>query len=135
MNEVLLGEAFAKYRKSLNISLERLQKMTGISIFTINQFENGRGHELSLSNFLLLMDAVGLDLALSKLIPVVSNTDQEKLWISELPEECYKEIFKECPSLVSVPEIPATGKSVQNYAAMFNSCDVSSEPLKKQSLP
>lgn len=135
MNEVSIGEAFAKYRKSLNISLERLQKMTGISIFTINQFENGRGHGLSLSNFLLLMDAVGLNLAFSKLIPVVSNTDQEKLWMSELPEECYEEMFKECNSLVSVPEIPATGKSVQCYAGMFNSCEVSSESLEKQSLP
>ena len=55
---VSLGEAFAKYRKSLKISQQRLHEMTGISIFTISQFENGKGHGLSLSHFLLLMDAV-----------------------------------------------------------------------------
>ena len=56
---ISLGEAFAKYRKSLKISQQRLHERTGISIFTISQFENGKGHGLSLSHFLLLMDAVG----------------------------------------------------------------------------
>ena len=51
---VSLGEAFAKYRKSLKISQQRLHEMTGISIFTISQFENGKGQGLSLSHFLLL---------------------------------------------------------------------------------
>ena len=80
---VSLGEAFAKYRKSLKISQQRLHEMTGISIFTISQFENGKGHGLSLSHFLLLMDAVGLEIALSDLIPVVSEIDPEKMWMSQ----------------------------------------------------
>ena len=80
---VSLGEAFAKYRKSLNISQQRLHEMTGISIFTISQFENGKGHGLSLSHFLLLMDAVGLDVSLSDLIPIVSDIDPEKMWMSQ----------------------------------------------------
>ena len=67
---VSLGEAFAKYRKSLKISQQRLHEMTGISIFTISQFENGKGHGLSLSHFLLLMD-------------VVSEIDPEKMWMSQ----------------------------------------------------
>ena len=33
-----LGASFAKYRKSLNISQQRLHEKTGISIFTISQF-------------------------------------------------------------------------------------------------
>ena len=78
---VSLGEAFAQYRKSLKISQQRLHEMTGISIFTISQFENGKGHGLSLSHFLLLMDAVGLDVSLSDLIPVVSEIDPEKMWM------------------------------------------------------
>ena len=77
---VSLGEAFAKYRKSLKISQQRLHEMTGISIFTISQFENGKGHGLSLSHFLLLMDAVGLEITLSDLIPVVRDIDPEKMW-------------------------------------------------------
>ena len=80
---VSLGEAFAKYRKSLKISQQRLHEMTGISIFTISQFENGKGHGLSLSHFLLLMDAVGLEITLSDLIPVVSEIDPEKMWMSQ----------------------------------------------------
>ena len=78
---VSLGEAFAKYRKSLKISQQRLHERTGISIFTISQFENGKGHGLSLSHFLLLMDAVGLEMTLSDLIPVVSEINPEKMWI------------------------------------------------------
>lgn len=78
---VSLGEAFAKYRKSLKISQKRLHEMTGISIFTISQFENGKGHGLSLSHFLLLMDALGLEMTLSDLIPVVSEIDPEKMWM------------------------------------------------------
>ena len=77
---ISLGEAFAKYRKSLKISQQRLHEKTGISIFTISQFENGKGHGLSLSHFLLLMDAVGLDVVLSELIPIVSDIDPEKMW-------------------------------------------------------
>lgn len=80
---VSLGEAFAKYRKSLKISQQRLHEKTGISIFTISQFENGRGQGLSLSHFLLLMNAVGLDVSLSNLIPTVSDIDPEKIWMSQ----------------------------------------------------
>ena len=39
---VSLGEAFAKYRKSLKISQQRLHEMTGISIFTISQWKDRR---------------------------------------------------------------------------------------------
>lgn len=78
---ISLGEAFAKYRKSLKISQQRLHEKTGISIFTISQFENGKGHGLSLSHFLLLLDAVGLELSLSDLIPIVSEIDPEKMWM------------------------------------------------------
>ena len=76
---ISLGEAFAKYRKSLKISQQRLHERTGISIFTISQFENGKGHGLSLSHFLL--DAVGLEVSLSDLIPIVSEIDPEKMWM------------------------------------------------------
>lgn len=80
---ISLGEAFAKYRKSLKISQQRLHEKTGISIFTISLFENGKGHGLSLSHFLLLMDAVGLNVSLSELIPIVSDIDPEKIWMSQ----------------------------------------------------
>ena len=80
---ISLGEAYAKYRKSLKISQQRLHEKTGISIFTISQFENGKGHGLSLSHFLLLMDAVGLDISLSELIPIASDIDPEKIWMTQ----------------------------------------------------
>ena len=75
-----LGASFAKYRKSLKISQQRLHEKTGISIFTISQFENGKGQGLSLSHFLLLLDAVGLDISLTNLIPIASVIDPEKIW-------------------------------------------------------
>ena len=77
-----LGASFAKYRKSLKISQQRLHEKTGISIFTISQFENGKGQGLSLSHFLLLLDAVGLDISLTNLIPIASVIDPEKRWKS-----------------------------------------------------
>ena len=80
---VSLGEAFSKYRKSVKISQQHLHQKTGISIFTISQFENGKGQGLSLSHFLLLMDAVGLDISLSELIPISSTLDPEKIWKSQ----------------------------------------------------
>ena len=88
---VSLGEAFAKYRKSLKISQQRLHEMTGISIFTISQFENGKGHGLSLSHFLLLMDAVGLEITLSDLIPVVSEIDPERCGCRKIRKEVENE--------------------------------------------
>ena len=78
-----LGASFAKYRKSLKISQQRLHEKTGISIFTISQFENGKGQGLSLSHFLLLLDAVGLDISLTNLIPIASVIDPEKIWKSQ----------------------------------------------------
>ena len=69
--------------KSRVVGWQRLHEMTGISIFTISQFENGKGQGLSLSHFLLLMDAVGLEMTLSDLIPVVSEIDPEKMWMSQ----------------------------------------------------
>ena len=75
-----LGASFAKYRKSLKVSQQRLHEKTGISIFTISQFENGKGQGLSLSHFLLLLDAVGLDISLTNLIPIASVIDPEKIW-------------------------------------------------------
>ena len=80
---VSLGEAFSKYRRSVKISQQHLHQKMGISIFTISQFENGKGQGLSLSHFLLLMDAVGLDISLSELIPIASTLDPEKIWKSQ----------------------------------------------------
>ena len=78
-----LGASFARYRKSLKVSQQRLHEKTGISIFTISQFENGKGQGLSLSHFLLLLDAVGLDISLTNLIPIASVIDPEKIWKSQ----------------------------------------------------
>ncbi len=78
-----VGKAFARYRKALNISQQRLHVKTGISIFTISQFENGKGQGLSLAHFLLLLDALGLDISLDGLIPAASDIDPEKLWMQQ----------------------------------------------------
>ena len=51
--------------------------------------ENGRltvtldGAVLFGDEELLLMDAVGLDISLSELIPIVSDIDPEKMWMSQ----------------------------------------------------
>ena len=75
-----LGIAFGRYRRALKISQQRLQEKTGISVFTISQFENGRGQGLSLSYFFSLMEAVGLSLSTQQIIPEADSINPEKLW-------------------------------------------------------
>ena len=48
----LLGQRFRTYRKALHISQQQLHEKTGVSLFTISSFENGKGQGLSLSHLL-----------------------------------------------------------------------------------
>ena len=51
----LLGQRFRTYRKALHISQRQLHEKTGVSLFTISSFENGKGQGLSLSHLLSLL--------------------------------------------------------------------------------
>ncbi len=76
----LLGQRFRTYRKALHISQQQLHEKTGVSLFTISSFENGKGQGLSLSHLLSLLKALGLDDTFMDLVPDIPAIDPEKMW-------------------------------------------------------
>ena len=76
----LLGQRFKAYRKALHISQQQLHKKTGVSLFTISSFENGKGQGLSLSHLLSLLNALEIGNTFMDLIPDIPSIDPEKLW-------------------------------------------------------
>lgn len=75
-----LGNAFKEYRKAIKVSQKKIHELTGISIFTISAFENGKGQGLSLVHFLALLDAVEIRDNLNNLFPEEFPYDLEKIW-------------------------------------------------------
>ena len=76
----LLGQRFKVYRKVLHISQQQLHKKTGVSLFTISSFENGKGQGLSISHLLSLLNALDIGNTFMDLIPDIPSIDPEKMW-------------------------------------------------------
>jgi len=76
----LFGHRFRTYRKALHISQQHLHEKTGVSLFTISSFENGKGQGISVSHLLSLLNALGLGGSFIDLIPDVPAIDPEKMW-------------------------------------------------------
>ena len=53
-----LGEKFRKYRISCSLTEQELSNRCGVSVFTINSFENGRGN-ITLKTLLTLLRYTG----------------------------------------------------------------------------
>lgn len=76
----MLGQRFKTYRKALHISQRQLHEKTGVSLFTISGFENGKGQGISVSHLLSLLNALDLGSAFMDLIPDIPAIDPEKMW-------------------------------------------------------
>jgi toxin-antitoxin system, antitoxin component, xre family len=76
----LFGQRFKNYRKALHISQQQLHKKTGVSLFTISSFENGKGQGISISHLLSLLNALDLGASFIDLIPEIPAIDPEKMW-------------------------------------------------------
>lgn len=76
----LLGKRFKTYRKALHISQRQLHEKTGVSMFTISNFENGKGQGISASHLLSLLNALDLGSSFLELIPDIPAIDPEKMW-------------------------------------------------------
>lgn len=76
----LFGQRYKLYRKALHISQRQLHKKTGVSLFTISSFENGKGQGISLSHLLSLLNALDLGSTFLELIPDIPAIDPEKMW-------------------------------------------------------
>ena len=76
----LFGQRFKNNRKALQISKHQLHKKTGVSLFTISSFENGKGQGISISHLLSLLNALDLGASFIDLIPEIPAIDPEKMW-------------------------------------------------------
>ena len=65
----MLGIRFKDYRLRANMTQKEIAEATGLTIPTIQRFENGLSNNISLGTFLLLMKAVGCINDLDELMP------------------------------------------------------------------
>lgn len=75
-----LGYDYKRYRKALHLSQKQVHDKTGVSLFTISAFENGKGQGMSLAHFMLLLEVLGLQGSMQEIIPKLYDIDPEKLW-------------------------------------------------------
>lgn len=75
-----LGRRYKIYRKALKMSQKQVSEKTGVSLFTISAFENGKGQGISLSHFAALLDVLDLRGGLSEIIPEIPSLDPERMW-------------------------------------------------------
>ena len=65
----MLGVRFKDYRLRANMTQKEIAEATGLTIPTIQRFENGLSNNISLGTFLLLLKAVGCINDLDELMP------------------------------------------------------------------
>ena len=65
----MLGVRFKDYRLRANMTQKEIAEVTGLTIPTIQRFENGLSNNISLGTFLLLLKAVGCINGLDELMP------------------------------------------------------------------
>ena len=65
----MLGVRFKDYRLRANLTQKDVAEVTGLTIPTIQRFENGLSNNISLGTFLLLMKAIGCINGLDELMP------------------------------------------------------------------
>lgn len=65
----MLGVRFKDYRLRAQLTQKDVAELTGLTIPTVQRFENGMSGNISLGTFLLLMKAVGCINGLDELMP------------------------------------------------------------------
>ena len=76
----ILGTRVKNYRKKTGMTQKRLSEITGLSIFTISQFENGKGQGMSLTNFCSILKALNLEDGMETIVPDIMDIDLGKEW-------------------------------------------------------
>ena len=100
----------------------------GIGVFTVNKAFNVEGNVMSLlygDDFVGQTDLSGKYYALNGLLqgcPTLQNAENLILPATTLASGCYMDMFTECTSLTTAPELPATTLSESCYEGMFYNC-------------
>lgn len=69
-----LGTQFREYRLRLNMTQKEVSNRSGISILTINKFENGTIGKMSFATFIALIKALGYANNLGHLLPTIPES-------------------------------------------------------------
>lgn len=69
-----LGTQFREYRLRLNMTQKEVSNRSGISILTINKFENGTIGKMSFATFIALIKALGYANNLEHLLPTIPES-------------------------------------------------------------
>ena len=100
----------------------------GIGIFTVNKAFNVEGNIMSLlygDDFEGQIDLNGKDYAFCELFyecPTIENAENLILPATTLAKSCYMEMFCDCTSLTTAPQILATTLATSCYDYMFRDC-------------
>lgn len=65
----MLGSRFKDYRLMAQLTQKEVARLSGLTIPTVQRFENGLSGNISLNTFLLLMKAVGCINGIDELMP------------------------------------------------------------------
>lgn len=65
----MLGVRFKDYRLRARLTQREVAELTGVTVPTVQRFENGLSGNITLSTFLLLMKAIGCINALDEFMP------------------------------------------------------------------
>ncbi len=66
---LLLAQRLKEYRLAARMSQKELAEKSGVSQTTISHFEQGRGRNLTLGNFISLLRALGQEQRIEQLLP------------------------------------------------------------------
>lgn len=69
-----LGAQFKEYRLRLNMTQKEVSERSGISILTINKFENGTIGKMSFATFIALIKSIGYIDNLEHLLPTLPES-------------------------------------------------------------
>lgn len=70
----MLGTRFKDYRQRSRLTQKEVADLTGLTVPTVQRFENGLSGNISLATFLLLMKAIGCIGGLDELMPEQSDS-------------------------------------------------------------
>lgn len=64
-----LGGRFKEYRLFSNLTQKEVAEKSGVSVFTISQFEKGEGRNIGLATVLALLRSIGFLAEVEKILP------------------------------------------------------------------
>lgn len=66
-----LGKRFKEYRLTVRRTQREVSESSGVSLFTIRAFENGKASNINMGNFLSLLRAIGMLDEFEKILPSI----------------------------------------------------------------